>query len=65
MDTDTAYWDLFWRTGMPEAWLMGRDTGYDPPPGAAQGTEQGLGSALTTPASAPVSVIPGNLGNLY
>lgn len=22
---NTAYWDLFWTTGMPEAWLMSRD----------------------------------------
>ena len=22
---DTAYWNLFWTTGMPEAWLMSRD----------------------------------------
>lgn len=64
MDKDTAYWDLFWKTGMPEAWLMGRDTGYIPPPGAAQ-AGQGPDSSLTTPTAAPVSVIPGNPGNLY
>lgn len=22
---DTTYWNLFWTTGMPEAWLMSRD----------------------------------------
>ena len=22
---ETAFWDLFWNTGMPEAWLMSRD----------------------------------------
>ncbi len=22
---DTSYWNLFWTTGMPEAWLMCRD----------------------------------------
>ena len=22
---DTSYWNLFWPTGMPEAWLMSRD----------------------------------------
>ena len=21
---DTSYWNLFWTTGMPEAWLMSR-----------------------------------------
>ena len=21
---NTTYWNLFWTTGMPEAWLMGR-----------------------------------------
>ena len=28
---DTVYWNLFWTTGMPEAWLMSRDR-----PGAAR-----------------------------
>lgn len=33
---NTMYWDLFWTTGMPEAWLMSRNgerarqTGPDP-----------------------------------
>lgn len=22
---DTTFWNLFWNTGMPEAWLMSRD----------------------------------------
>ena len=22
---DARFWDLFWTTGMPEAWLMSRD----------------------------------------
>ena len=22
---DTTFWNLFWTTGMPEAWLMSRD----------------------------------------
>lgn len=22
---DTSYWNLFWNTGMPEAWLMSRN----------------------------------------
>ena len=22
---NTSYWNLFWTTGMPEAWLMSRD----------------------------------------
>ena len=65
MDKDTAYWDLFWKTGMPEAWLMGRDTEYVPPSGTVRGAGQGLDSPLTTAAAAPVSVIPGNPGNFY
>lgn len=62
---DKTYWDLFWSTGMPEAWLMGRDMGSVPPPGAEQGGALGPDSPLTAPTVTPASGIPGNPRNLY
>ena len=62
---DASYWNLFWKTGMPEAWLMGRDTGAVPPPDVEQGAARGLDGQLTAPTAAPVSGIPGNPRNLY
>ena len=35
---DTGYWQLFWTTGMPEAWLMSRG-GEDPGTSQAQKPE--------------------------
>lgn len=33
---NTSYWNLFWTTGMPEAWLMSRDgAGLFPDPDSA------------------------------
>lgn len=32
---DTGYWQLFWTTGMPEAWLMSR-SGERPEPSRAR-----------------------------
>lgn len=40
---DTTYWNLFWTTGMPEAWLMSRSgegprqDGPEPRPGGGRG----------------------------
>ena len=62
---DASYWNLFWRTGMPEAWLMGRDMGAIPPPDVERGAAPGLDSPLIAPTAVPMSGIPGNPGNLY
>ena len=62
---DTAYWNLFWTTGMPEAWLMSRDGTAIPPSEVLQGGGQGFpGPWADAPAPLRNSV-PGNLRNLY
>ena len=35
---DTAYWQLFWTTGLPEAWLMSRGGQSAAPAQAAEGS---------------------------
>ena len=35
---DANYWDLFWTTGMPEAWLMSRN-GAEPRQTGSRGGE--------------------------
>ena len=62
---ETAFWDLFWNTGMPEAWLMSRDMGAVPLSGGDQGAGQGLLSTQITPSAAPMSEIPGSPKNIY
>lgn len=62
---DTTYWDLFWKTGMPEVWLMSRDSRAAPLTGGVQGAAQGLASPQVTPSAAPVSDVPGSLKNIY
>ena len=62
---NTELWNLFWTTGMPEAWLMSRGgEGLDSP-----GPEPGLGRRLPDPLNGPpyppVGGIPGNPNNLY
>lgn len=39
---NSDYWNLFWTTGMPEAWLMSRDRERLPASGANQNGMQGL-----------------------
>lgn len=60
---DRAYWDLFWTTGMPEAWLMSRDREAAAPPVAKQGGIQETGGPdVLSPLPGGV---PGSLKNLY
>ena len=62
---DVNFWNLFWTTGLPEAWLMSRDAGAPPLSGESQGAGQGLTSPQITPSAAPVSNVPGNPKNIY
>lgn len=62
---NTAYWDLFWITGMPEAWLMSRDQGMSPWSGAVQGGGQGAPGPLAGSPSPLPSSVPGSPRNLY
>ena len=56
---DTAYWNLFWTTGMPEAWLMSRDQLETPEAAAGPGAERVGGG------SGPLAVVqPNRLGNV-
>lgn len=40
--TREPYWGLFWATGMPEAWLMGRSEPLDGLEGDGSGEAAGL-----------------------
>lgn len=42
---DTAYWNLFWTTGMPEAWLMSRGWAGTPRPETGSAGERPESSA--------------------
>ena len=58
---DTAYWNLFWTTGLPEAWLMSREP--DAPAGRV-GSEELFGPL--TPARISLSSnVPGGPERLY
>lgn len=56
------FWNLFWTTGMPEAWLMSRD-GEEPAPKGAGG-EAGPDGPLAPPVNRTSSV-PGGPERLY
>lgn len=45
---DTTYWNLFWTTGMPEAWLMSRSRAkpFQARDSAVQGERQALSGPL-------------------
>lgn len=61
---NTELWNLFWTTGMPEAWLMSRD-GVHPAPG---GTEPGDGRDPSGPLTCGPSLsgnVPGGPERLY
>ncbi len=62
---DTAYWNLFWTTGMPEAWLMSRDGKAIPPSGAVQQGGQGLPGPWADSPTPLMNGIPGSPRNLY
>ncbi len=49
---NTAYWDLFWTTGLPEAWLMSRDR-EGAPKSAAPRAERAKGAAGPTAGAQP------------
>lgn len=53
---DTGYWQLFWTTGMPEAWLMSR-SGERPAPSRAQPE----GEAQTDGRTGRPEAVPGGL----
>ena len=48
---DTAYWNLFWTTGMPEAWLMSRDQSAAIQSAAAQSATPPAADGEETPAA--------------
>lgn len=54
---DKKYWDLFWTTGMPEAWLMSRD-GKNPAQGPF-GMDTIPGSELFGPQAGFRAHMPG------
>lgn len=62
---DTRFWDLFWTTGMPEAWLMSRGGEGPGSPGPEPGPGRRLPGPLNGPPYPPVGGIPGNPNNLY
>ena len=62
---DAAYWNLFWSTGMPEAWLMSRDGTDAVPLGMVQGGGQVITGPLSGSSLPPVGYPPGNAKNLY
>ena len=62
---DTAYSNLFWTTGMPEAWLMSREGNAVPPSGALQGGGQGLPGLWADSPAPLMNSVPGSLRNLY
>ena len=65
---DTMYWNLFWSTGMPEAWLMSRDGEgtHQKGPGAEPGVWQGLsGGALVRFGPRMPDIFPGGPGRIY
>lgn len=58
----TDFWNLFWTTGMPEAWLMSRD-GERPDPDRPEREAEANG-----PLASPVnrtSSVPGGPERLY
>ena len=62
---DTTYWNLFWTTGMPEAWLMSRGGKSVPPSEVVQGGGQGVPGLWADSPSPLMSSVPGSLRNLY
>ena len=56
---DTAYWQLFWTTGLPEAWLMSRG-GQSAAPAQQQAArrQQGEVRPLRWPEAAGVGTAP-------
>ena len=50
---NTAYWNLFWTTGMPEAWLMSR--GGEGPVPTRPGTNPG---GWQSPPDGPLGFAP-------
>ena len=59
------YLNLFWTTGMPEAWLMSRDRKGFAPAGAALRDGQVLSSPLAGFQPRLSDKLPGGPQNLY
>lgn len=57
------FWDLFWTTGMPEAWLMSRGEKSPVLPGLEPGRK--LSGPPNGSPYPPVGGVPGNPNNLY
>lgn len=62
---DTRFWDLFWTTGMPEAWLMSRGREAEARPGPEPGSGQGAPGPLVGFTYPLAGNVPGSPGNLY
>ncbi len=61
---DANYWDLFWTTGMPEAWLMSRDGPGPRQSGSSKGGEMPSGP-LAGFQPRLSSTVPGGPEQLY
>ena len=59
------YWNLFWTTGMPEAWMMSRDRKGFAPAGADQRGRQALSGPLAGFQPRLSDNLPGGPKNLY
>lgn len=62
---DTRFWNLFWTTGMPEAWLMSRGGEGPVLPGPELAMGQKLSGQQSGTPYPPVGGVPGNPNNLY
>lgn len=64
---DKTYWDLFWRTGMPEAWLMSRggEGPHQAAPESRPGDVLGLFGPLASAQSRMSDNSPGGPEKLY
>lgn len=61
----TMFWNLFWTTGMPEAWLMSRGREAEARPGPESGSGQGMPAPLIGFPYPLAGNVPGSPGNLY
>ena len=62
---DTMYWNLFWSTGMPEAWLMSRNGDGIQGPGAEPGGWEKLANSPLAAVQPRLNNFPGGPGGLY
>ena len=57
---DTEYWNLFWMTGMPQAWVLshGRSEAAPPPGQEEHGGDPGLMAGLQLPITGTTPADP-------